>query len=192
MQAQRHAFVQQLSSWSLTHLKVLDETRLSLGLTRMYGRAARGQRVTEAVPQRPKPSLTHLASLSLQGLETAVTFEGALTGELFKLYTTEVLAPSLQTGDIVLMDNLAAHKVVGIQEAIEARGARLVYLPPYSPDFNPIELCWSKLKTALRAAKARTLADLEQALDQALRTISLEDIRAWFAHCGYPIRSLGN
>ena len=192
VQAQRHALVQQLSSWSWTHLKVLDEMRLSLGLTRLYGRAPRGQRVTEAVPQRPKPTLTHLASLSLQGLETAVTFEGALTGELFKHYTTEVLAPSLQSGDMVLLDNLAAHKVAGIQEAIEARGARVVYLPPDSPDVNPIEQCWSKLKTALRAAKARTLADLEQALEQALRTISLHDIRAWFTHCGYPVHSLGN
>ena len=113
--------------------------------------------------------------------------EGALDGEAFRLYVKEVLAPVLAPGDILLLDNLRAHKVAGIVELIEARGARLEFLPPYSPDFNPIERCWSKIKTYLRKAKARTEAALLQAIKEALATITEADIRAWVEFCGYPV-----
>jgi transposase len=106
---------------------------------------------------------------------------------VFQTYVEQVLGPTLQPGDIVVMDNLAVHKVAGIAQAIAARGARGEYLPPYSPDLNPIEKCWAKLKTALRQAKARTREALEEALTHALQTISADDALAWFTHCGYPV-----
>jgi len=116
-----------------------------------------------------------------------VVFEGAMNTAGFETYVDFVLSPTLHEGDIVLLDNLSAHKSVSIQQRIEARGARLVFLPPYSTDLSPIELCWSKVKTALRAAKARTVDAFLNALADALRWILPQDIRAWFAHCGYRI-----
>ena len=104
---------------------------------------------------------------------------------MFRAYVSEVLAPTLKPGDVVVMDNLGAHKVDGIRAAIEASGAALIYLPPYSPDFSPIEPCWSKLKTCLRALKARTREALDSALAYAIDTVSASDARGWFGHCGY-------
>jgi len=116
-----------------------------------------------------------------------MTVNGAVDGEVFLIYVRAVLVPALSEGDIVVMDNLGAHRVVGVAEAIEAAGARVEYLPPYSPDYNPIEKCWSKIKTYLRKAKARTREALEAALKEALLTITEADARAWFTHCGYPV-----
>jgi transposase len=128
-----------------------------------------------------------LATLSLDGIAAPMTVAGAVDGIVFKTYVEKVLAPTLLKGDIVIMDNLGAHKVAGVGELIEARGARVIYLPPYSPDLNPIEKCWSKIKTYLRAAKARTREALEQALKEVLLTISEKDARGWFASCGYSL-----
>jgi transposase len=116
-----------------------------------------------------------------------VWIEGATDGEVFRAYTEQVLCPTLVAGDIVVMDNLGAHKVSGIREAIEGRGARLIYLPPYSPDLSPIERCWSKIKAVLRGIGARTRGKLERAIKQALETITESDALAWFAHCGYQL-----
>ncbi len=116
-----------------------------------------------------------------------MTLNGAVDGDCFLIYVREVLCPTLSAGDIVVMDNLGAHRVAGVDEAIAAKGARVAYLPPYSPDFNPIEKCWSKIKTALRKAKARTREALEAALKEALLQITAADARAWFIHCGYPV-----
>jgi transposase len=113
--------------------------------------------------------------------------EGALDGDAFEVYVKQVLGPTLEAGDIVVMDNLSVHKVAWVKEAIEACGAVLEYLPPYSPDFNPIEKCWSKIKTALRAAKPRTVDELMNALKEALLRISESDARSWFIHCGCPV-----
>ena len=106
---------------------------------------------------------------------------------MFRAYTERVLCPTLRAGDIVVMDNLGAHKVSGIREAIEARGASLIYLPPYSPDLSPIGRCWSKIRTALRAMGARTRRKLERAIRRALEAITQSDALAWFAHCGYKL-----
>jgi len=114
-----------------------------------------------------------------------MVLDGSMTGECFVAYVEQILAPSLQAGDIVILDNLPAHKASGVREAIEAAGARMLFLPPYSPDFNPIEPSWSKLKNALRAAGARTQEALEEAIAHAMRLISPADCRGWFAHCGY-------
>ena len=116
-----------------------------------------------------------------------MTVNGAVAGEVFLAYVREMLVPTLHEGDIVVVDNLGVHKVAGVREAIEAQGASVEDLPPSSPADHPIEKCWSKIKTALRAAKARTREALEAALKEALLTITQSDVRAWFAHCGYPV-----
>lgn len=128
-----------------------------------------------------------LATLTFSGITAPMTIGGAVDGTVFKVYVEQVLCPTLEIGDIVIMDNLPAHKVKGIKELIEAGGARLIYLPPYSPDLNPIEKCWSKIKTYLRAAKARTRAELEKALAEALLLVSSKDAEGWFKSCGYAI-----
>ena len=169
-------------------LKFIDESGTNIAMTRLYGRAPRGERVIGSVPQNYGQNITMLAALSSTGVEAVMTVEGATDGDVFRTYVGEVLAPTLSESDIVVLDNLGAHKVEGVRQLIEARGARLIYLPPYSPDMNPIERCWSKIKTALRGAKARTREALEEAIRQALLTVTESDARAWFKHCGYALR----
>ncbi len=168
-------------------LKFLDEAGSNLAMTRLYGRAARGERVFDSVPQNYGENITMLACLSEAGLSAPMTVEGAVDGQVFLSYVEQVLTPTLSAGDVVIMDNLGAHKVKGVKEAIEAHGAKVIYLPPYSPDLNPIEKCWSKIKTYLRAAKARTRQALEQALKEALLLVTKKDAQGWFASCGYPV-----
>jgi transposase len=155
-------------------------------MTRRYGRAPKGERVIGAVPQNYGANVTMLAALGSRGVEAVMTIEGATDAEVFRVYVQQVLRPTRRPGDIVIMDNLRAHKAAGIRQAIEQTGARRQYLPPYSPDLSPIERCWSTLKTALRTAKARTREALEHAIAQALATVSASDARSWFHHCGYP------
>lgn len=167
--------------------KFIDESGINLALTRLYGRAPRGERAIGSTPINYGQNLTLIGALGSDGLDALLTIEGATDGEVFRAYTERILGPTLKAGDIVIMDNLAAHKVSGIREAIEARGVKLLYLPPYSPDLSPIERCWSKIKTALRAIGARTYRALDRAIKQALETISESDALAWFAHCGYKV-----
>jgi transposase len=159
-------------------------------MTRLWGRAPRGERVAEATPQGHWKVLTTLGTLSLRGLEAVMTIESATDGDVFLAYLEQVLGPKLKPGDVVIMDNLSAHKVRGVRELLATKGAELLYLPPYSPDFNPIEQAWSKLKQLLRAAKARTAEALEQAIAEALKAISAENAAAWFRHCGYRVQQL--
>jgi len=168
-------------------LKFLDEFGANLGLTRLFGRAAPGQRVVEVTPGYSGAHYTVVATIGWQGIQAPWVLEGAMNTLGFETYVESVLSPTLRKGDIVLMDNLSAHKSDYSQQRIESRGAQLVFLPPYSPDLNPIELCWSKVKTALRSAKARTFDAFLSALADALRWIRPPDIRAWFAHCGYTV-----
>ena len=127
-------------------------------MTRHYGRAQRGQRVGERTPCGHWRTLTVLGAIRASGWVATMTIEAPTDGEGFLAYLEQVLCPQLQAGDVVVMDNLAAHKVEGVRELIAARGAQLLYLPPYSPDFNPIEKCWAKIKQLLRGAKARSLS----------------------------------
>jgi transposase len=157
-------------------------------MTRLSGRAPRGARVVGAVPQNYGANVTILAALGSQGVEAVMTIDGATDAEVFRVYVEHVLCPTLRARDIVIMDNLRAHKVAGIREAMEQTGARLLDLPPYSPDLSPIERCWSKLKTALRKAKARTREALEHAIAQALTTITASDAHSWCQHCGYALQ----
>lgn len=168
-------------------LKFLDESGSNLAMTRLYGRAAPGERVAEATPQNYGENITMLCCLSLSGVSAPMTINGAVDSLVFLEYIKQVLVPTLLEGDLVVMDNLSAHQAKGVRDLIEGSGARLIYLPPYSPDLNPIEKCWSKIKTALRTAKARTREALEAALKAALLTITTEDAAGWFKCCGYPV-----
>ena len=172
----------------LEHLKVIDESGVNLAMTRRYGRAPRGERVVGAVPHNYGANVTMLAALSLQGIEAVMTIDGATDAEVFRAYVEQALCPTLVPGDIVIMDNLRAHKVTGTRERIEACGAQLIYLPPYSPDLSPIEPCWSKLKTLLRTAQARPRDALDAAIQQVLAAVTPSDARGWFRHCGYALR----
>lgn len=156
-------------------------------MTRRYGRAVRGCRVHDAVPGNHGRNITVLGALSCYGLDAVMTVEGAADAAVFRAYVQQVLAPTLKPGDIVVMDNLSVHKVAGIKQAIQAAGASLIYLPPYSPDLSPIEPCWSKIKEKLRGVKARTREALDAALAKIIGRISNSDARGWFAHCGYPV-----
>lgn len=156
-------------------------------MTRRLGRAPRGARAIGAVPQNYGANLTMIAALSLHGIEAVMTIEGATDAEVFQAYTEQVLGPTLRPGDIVVMDNLSAHKLAPIREVIEGCGAQLLYLPPYSPDLAPIEQAWSKIKTFLRAAKARTREAREMAIRQVRTAITPGDAHGWFIHCGYPV-----
>jgi transposase len=176
-----------VTKMSLSRFKFIDESGVNLAMTRLYGRAPRGERATGSVPINYGPNLTIIGALGTTGLDALMTVDGATDGDIFRAYVGEVLCPTLRPGDVVVMDNLGAHKVSGIREAIEARGAGLIYLPPYSPDLSPIERCWSKIKTALRAIGARTRRAIERAIKEALSTISKSDALAWFAHCGYEL-----
>jgi transposase len=187
VQAERVRYRELSATLDLRRVKVIDESGINPALTRLYGRAPRGERVRSSAPQNYGPNVTMHGTLSCTGLEAVMTVEGATDADVSRAYVQEVLGPTLREGDIVVADNLSAHKAAGVQEAIAARGARLLYLPPYSPDRNPIERCWSKIKTFLRAAKARTREALDAAVTRALATVTEADARAWFAHSGYVL-----
>jgi len=189
VQARRREYQAEIVREVVGRLKFLDEAGSSIAMTRLFGRGAPGQRVVDSVPQNYGENITMLAVISLAGVSAPMTIQGAVDALVFKTYVARVLCPTLSVGDVVVMDNLGAHKVAGIQELIAAVGARVMYLPPYSPDFNPIEKCWSKIKTALRAAKARTREGLEAALKAALLSVTAADAAGWFASCGYPVHS---
>jgi transposase len=156
-------------------------------MTRLYGRAPTGERVIGTVPQNYGQNVTILGAVGVQGVQAVMTVEGATDAEVFRTYVKRVLGPTLAPGDIIVLDNLSAHKALGVQQALARRRVRLLFLPPYSPDLSPMELCVSKLKTALRAAKARTREALETAIRQALETVTAADARNWFRHCGYAL-----
>lgn len=179
-----------IASIAVERLFFLDESGATTQMTRNYGRALRGERVREATPQGHWQILTMLAALTTRGLRAPMTIPEATDGDIFLAYVDEVLCPELRPGDVVVLDNLSAHKVTGVRERIEAAGARLLYLPPYSPDLNPIEQAWSKIKQVLRSLKARTPETLENAVAEALKTITPENALAWFAHCGYGVQQL--
>lgn len=158
----------------------LDESGVSTQMTRRYARAPRGVRVHESTPEGNWKILTLLGAMSLRGMVATMTIEAATDTEIFLAYLDSVLCPALRPGNVVVMDNLSSHKVGGVRERIEAAGAELLYLPPYSPDLNPIEKAWAKLKHLLRTAKARTAEALEQAIAELLPEIRPQDAQAWF------------
>jgi transposase len=168
-----------------SHLVFLDESGAKTNMTRLRGRAPRGQRVYESVPHGHWHTTTMLSSVRLDGSTACMVVDGATDTEVFLAYVENVLVPTLRPGDIVVMDNLAPHKSPAVATAIRAAGANIWYLPPYSPDFNPIEQMWSKVKEALRAFAARTQEDLVEAIAKALRSVTASDAKGWFTSCGY-------
>jgi transposase len=166
----------------------LDETGADTKMTRRCGRAPRGQRLVDKVPHGHWKTTTLVAALRLTGLTAPLVVDGPINGDTFLAYVQQVLAPTLRPGDTVIMDNLSSHKKAGVREAIEAAGAQLVYLPPYSPDLNPIELAFAKLKTLLRQAAARTVEELEQVIEELLQQFTPQECQAYLRHCGYSAR----
>ena len=152
-------------------------------MTRLYGRALAGRRVHEATPQSHWKVVTLIGALRLSGMVAPMTVEAATDGQIFLAYVEYFLCPVLRPDDVVVMDNLSAHKVDGIAQLIETTGAKLLYLPPYSPDLNPIEKAWSKIKQILSAIKARSTETLDQAITEALHHITPDNARAWFRLC---------
>ena len=166
-------------------LVFLDETAANTKMTRLYGRARRGQRVVGRAPHGHWKTTTFLAALRHDGLSAPLVVDGPMNADVFLAYVQQHLAPTLSEGDVVIMDNLAAHKRAGVREAIAARGASLVYLPPYSPDFNPIEQVFAKVKSLLRKLEARTIPLLESALGTMLDHFAPAECTNYFRHCGY-------
>lgn len=161
----------------------------NLGLTRLYGRAAPGQRVRDQVPGDRGGNISTIGALGLEGIRTGLSVPGAVDGETMLFFVEELLGPTLKRGDIVVMDNNPIHKLDDIEDAIEAAGAWVLFLPTSSPDLNPIENGWAKMKARLRSLKPRTLPDLLDALSDAFASITRQDIQGWFRHCGYQVAS---
>jgi transposase len=160
-------------------------------MTPAYGRAPRGERVVEYVPRNYGEQTSLVGALSYgRGLIAVMTLTGAVDTLAFDAYLAQVLGPRLRRGDVLVLDNLNVHKASQVERVAEARGAQVLWLAPYSPDFSPIEQCWSKIKTCLRAAKARTREESEKALVQAIKLITKSDIRGWYRHCGYKVASV--
>jgi transposase len=180
---ERRRFQAKLSRVPSRDLVFVDESGVRTDLTRRYGRAPKGERVREAVPQGHWTGLTILGALSTKGVQASMTIEAATDTDVFSTFVQHVLGPTLRPGQVVVMDNLPAHKHPKVRRLLAARQCRLWYLPAYSPDLNPIELAWSKLKTFLRSAKARLGSVLEQAVGDGLRTITAQDAKGWFRHC---------
>jgi transposase len=163
----------------------VDETWASTNMARRYGRAPAGQRLVGPIPHGHWKTTTFVAALGAAGMTAPMVIDGAMTGDLFVAYVEQVLVPALEPGDVVVMDNLACHKRARVRELIEGAGGALWYLPPYSPDLNPIELAFAKLKALLRKAGKRTVDGLWEFLGQALDAFSPQECRNYFRHCGY-------
>jgi transposase len=168
-------------------LRFIDEAGVNLALTRLYGRAPKGERLIERVPRNYGAQTSILSDLSLSGVEAIMTVEGAVDTLVFDTYVEKLLRPTIRAGDVLVLDNLAAHRASCIERVAAACGAAVIWLSPYSPDFSPIEMMWSKIKAVMRAAKARSREELEQALVAALELVTRADCLGWFRHCGYQV-----
>ena len=164
-------------------LVFVDECGSHTSLTPLYAYAPRNERAVGSVPKNRGQNTTVLGALNIQGVQAAMTIEGPADGLVFEAFVWQVLCPTLQPGQIVVMDNLSTHKSAKVRELIESRGCQLWFLPTYSPDLNPIEMAWSKLKAYLRVLGARTREMLEEAIGHGLQTITAQDAANWFKHC---------
>jgi transposase len=162
----------------------------NVAMTRRYGRAAPAKRVRDAVPGDRGGNGSTIGALDLRGFRTGLSVPGTIDGETLVFFIEERLAPTLKRGDLVFLDNCPIHEMEEIEDLIEARGAGVLFLPWYSPDLNPIEHGWAKVKTRLRALKPRTLEAVRTALVDAFATVTAHDIRGWFRHCGYRVASI--
>lgn len=185
MQEQRREFLATLARLTPESLVFLDESGAKTNMTRLYGRAPRGARVVDYSAHGHWKTTTMLGAVRLEGVTAGLVVDAATDGMVFLTFVERVLVPALRPGDVVVMDNLGAHKGAKAREAIEAAGARVLFLPPYSPDLNPIESMWAKVKQCLRSAAARTFEALVEAIAQAWRQVTRSDCRGFFHGCGY-------
>jgi transposase len=183
----RTSFRERLEGVDPERLRFVEESSTNIALTPRYARAPKGERARGKAPRNWGKNVTLICSITLSGMGASMSIEGPSDTDSFGLYMKEILAPTLQTGQIVLMDNLSVHRSKWVRELIEERGCQLWLLPPYSPDMNPIEEAFSKVKALLRRAKARVLETLFEATEDALGAVSAEDARGYFRHCGYTI-----
>jgi len=174
-----------LSRQSIERLVFLDETGASTKMARLYGWGPKSERVVSDVPHGHWQTTTFVGALRTSGITAPMVIDGAMNGDLFLAYVQQQLVPTLHCGDIVVMDNLSSHKKPGVREAIELAGATLAYLPPYSPDLNPIELAFSKLKTLLRKHAERTRESLWNRIGKLVDEFTPTECRNYFKHCGY-------
>jgi transposase len=175
-----------ISSIEPDRLVFVDECSSNTSLAPLYGWARKGERAPQKTPRNWGKNITLLSSMSKeQGMGASLVVEGSTNGTVFQTYLEDVLCPTLKRGQVVVMDNLSAHKAERVRDLIEGEGCELIYLPPYSPDFNPIEQAFSKLKSYLRAACARSQDTLMEVIGKALSTISISDALGYFEHCGY-------
>jgi len=165
----------------------VDECGTNIALTRLYARAPRGERAFGKVPRNWGKNVTLIAAMSTEGMGQAMSVEGATDGAAFETYVKHFLVPTLKEGQVVVMDNLQVHKSTKVRKLVESAGASVLFLPPYSPDFSPIEEAFSKIKAILRKIEARTQETLVEAIGQALDAISRRDALGWFSHCGYRL-----
>jgi transposase len=182
---QRAQFLHRIQKLDPRRLIFIDEMGVNLNLTRTHARAPGAERVVEALPRNTPPNVSVAGALGARQLLAACCVEGAFDGEAFAAFIEQMVVPRLRPGDTVLMDNVPTHQTARVASAIESAGAQLLRLPAYSPDLAPIESYWSKLKGHLRTAKARSLDLLDQALAAGMKLVTAEDIRGWFANCGY-------
>lgn len=185
VQQQRSEFWQLMQGVLAKDLIFIDESGVNLALTRLFARSPKGQRAYGTRPQKRGKNVSLIGALSLSGVVTQMSLIGATDGLTFEAFISQRLVPKLWAGACVVMDNCSIHKGEDIKALIEQVGARLIYLPPYSPDFSPIENCWSKIKSVLRSIGARNYPDLAQAIKDAFAQVSLKDIHNWFTHCCY-------
>jgi transposase len=177
----------ELADVPIDKLVFIDESAATTDMQRLRGRAPRGRRCVASGPAGHWKVATMIGAMRLDGPLSCATLDGAVDAATFLAWVTAALCPLLRAGDVVVMDNLSAHKHPGVRVAIESVDARLIYLPPYSPDFNPIENLWSKVKEALRAAAARTMETLGEAITAALGRVTPDDCRGFFSNCGYAM-----
>lgn len=170
---------------NLDKLVFIDESGAKTNMTRLYGRAKQGQRAFDNAPSGHWNTTTMISSMRLDGSTACMVVDGATNKDIFQAYVEHILLSTLKTGDIVVMDNLSAHKNQKVRDLIESVGAQLWFLPPYSPDLNPIEKMWSKIKSILRTIKARTEESLINAVAKALDKVTANDVKGWFQSCGY-------
>jgi transposase len=183
----RRKFRKLVAAFNISQFIFVDEMSSNIVLTRLYGRAEPGKRVLDSVPGDRRSNVSTIGAIDLTGFRTGLSVPGTIDGEIMAFFVEEMLAPTLKRGEIVLMDNCPTHKIEEVEAAVEARGAWVIFLPPYSPDLNPIENCWSKVKAVLRSLKPRTIDDLLAALVDAFSSVSARNILGWFSHCGYQV-----
>jgi transposase len=184
---ERSAWRDEVKEIDPARLVFVDECGTNITLTRLYARAPRGERAFGKAPRNWDKNVTLIAALSTEGIAQAMSVEGATDSAAFEAYIKHFLLPTLKEGQVVVMDNLQAHKSKKVRTLIESVGASVLFLPPYSPDFSPIEEAFSKIKAILRSIEARTQETLVEAIGQALDVVSRRDALGWFSHCGYRL-----